>query len=334
MTTQSEQSAVFSNSERIKTEIQCARARGAGAGLESMAAAFAAAGFPDTVQPMRSRALGNVEAMPINTACGTIERPAGELLQSVQAQLDLQLCKSCARKLKGRMAADGHDITQEMLADGIQAGALALAQWRAGAGDATEIMAARVAWRAIVHELSQDRFGDSVQIESVSDDWLWHNAQTKQESRQERAARLFVERAAFQRQSRLQARLASLPGGRGKRQAVIDKVGNAAAMLLQGERLDTAAAMAGFKGHGRTKAADRLIQAVKRIGLLSKTGTGGQQFTARMSTREDGERRGEFIAIEPQRAALVLGSQFVSSWDTGLIAVSDIDGCIEWQAVN
>jgi len=43
---------------------------------------------------------------------------------------------------------------------------------------------------------------------------------------------------------------------------------------LQGERLDTAAAMAGFKsrerGRGREKknSGDALIQAVKRIGLI------------------------------------------------------------------
>jgi hypothetical protein len=80
-------------------------------------------------------------------------------------------------------------------------------------------------------------------------------------------------------------RLANLPPGRGKRKEAIERVGRAAVFLLQGERLDTAAGLAGFKprerGRGREKKnpGDALIQAVKRIGLI------GEQFAIRRACR-------------------------------------------------
>jgi len=150
-----------------------------------------------------------------------------------------------------------------------------LVQWRCK-GDIGERLAARVAWRAVVNEISDDCFGDSVPVHTVADDWLWFNRAQGDESRQERAARFKVERLAKTRHARLLRRLANLPPGRGKRKEAIERVGRAAVFLLQGERLDTAAAMAGFKSAakhvngsgGNTSAGDRLIQAVKRIGLI------------------------------------------------------------------
>jgi hypothetical protein len=124
-------------------------------------------------------------------------------------------------------------------------------------------------------------------VHTVDDDWLWHNRAQCDESRQERAARLLVERLAKTRHGRLLRRLANLPPGRGKRKEAIERVGRAAVFLLQGERLDTAAAMAGFKASakqdqrtgGSTTAGDRLIQAVKRIGLI------GDGFAIRRACR-------------------------------------------------
>ncbi|HMP84026.1 MAG TPA: hypothetical protein PKA41_15105, partial [Verrucomicrobiota bacterium] len=146
---------------------------------------------------------------------------------------------------------------------------------------------ARVAWRSVVDEVSDDCLGDSLPIHTLADDWLWFNHAQRDESRHERAARLKVERLAKTRHARLLRRLANLPPGRGRRKEAIERVGRAAVFLLQGERLDTAAAMAGFKSAtksgkhsgGNTTAGDRLIQAVKRIGLI------GEHFAIRRASR-------------------------------------------------
>jgi hypothetical protein len=131
-----------------------------------------------------------------------------------------------------------------------------------------ETLAARVAWRAAVRELSRDWLGESIPLCTVSDDWLWFNREQRDESRTERAARLRVERLAASRQLRLLRRLDNLPLGRGKRGAVIDKLRAAAVALLSGLRLDEAATLAGFKASGRTNAGARLLHACKRLGLI------------------------------------------------------------------
>jgi hypothetical protein len=221
--------------------------------------------------------------MTIRQALASLEQPTGPLLLEAQGQTDLLLARACVRKLVTRMAADGRAVSDTTQADAVGAACLALTQWRQRE-DIGERLAARVAWRAVVDEVSDDCLGDSVPVHTVADDWLWFNRAQGDESRSERAARFKVERLARTRHVRLLRRLANLPPGRGKRKEAIERVGRAAVFLLQGERLDTAAAMAGFKarsdGHGGTKNhGDGLIQSVKRLGLI------GEQFNIRRARR-------------------------------------------------
>jgi hypothetical protein len=249
-------------------------ARGAGE-LVSVAAALTAAGITQVIEtPPRAP----VEAMTIKQALASNESAAGPLLLEAQGQLDIALARACVRKLVARMAADGRPVSDTTQADAVAAGCLALVQWRANGG-AGERLAARVAWRAVVDEISADCLGDAVPVHTVADDWLWFNRAQGDESRPERAARFNVERLAKTRHARLLRRLANLPPGRGKRKEAIERVGRAAVFLLQGERLDGAAAMAGFNGSSKSKPGDRLIEAVKRIGLI------GSGFAIRRARR-------------------------------------------------
>lgn len=243
--------------------------------MVSVGAALTTAGIPQaiTIAPRVP-----VEAMTIKQALASSEQAAGALLLEVQGQLDIALARACVRKLVARMAADGRPVSDTTQADAVAAGCLALVQWRANSGEG-ERLAARVAWRAVVDEISADCLGDAIPIHTLEDDWLWFNRAQGDESRPERAARLKVERLAKTRHARLLRRLANLPPGRGKRREAIERVGRAAVFLLQGERLDTAAAMAGFKPSGATRAGDRLVRCVIRLGLI------GEGFAIRRARR-------------------------------------------------
>lgn len=274
-------SGAFSRAENFSNHTN--RARGTGTGLVSVFDALAGAGIKVSAPSSRRIALGS-EAMTIAQALASVEQPCGTLLLECQGVRDLALAQSCVSKLAKRMQADGREVNDDTRADAIAASAYALTVWRhtgTGPDGQPETLAGRVAWRAAVKEISRDTFGDSIQIHTVSDDWLWWNAAQGSESRAERAARFWVERAAKLRQKSLIRRLASMPAGRGKRAETIERIGNAAAMLLTGETLDNAAAMAGFKGNdkSRVKPGDRFKHACKRIGLAVG------QFDARTSTR-------------------------------------------------
>lgn len=266
---------------------------GPGAGLGSLGDALAAAGMAGGPARVCAPRAAGVEAMPIAEALASGEPPAGALLLECQGQADLCLSENCARKLAVKMRGSGATVSEDNIQDGKAAGALALTQWRAtgmGVDGAPETLAARVAWRAVVRAMSADAFGESIPLHTVGEDWLWHNGGQGSESPRERAARILVARAASKRQERLGKRMASLPMGKGKRAQVIDKVARAASLLLDGFGLDTAAGAVGFNaraGSSRHSAADALLQACRRMGLIVKTGAGGQQFTARLSTRAD-----------------------------------------------
>lgn len=186
------------------------------------------------------------------------------------------------------------DVRQRMLGghewrDAFGAALVALQVWReTGAGAEGEPMSAagfessmvdgvrrvrvytpasRVAWRAIVRALARDTFGESIPLHSITDEWLWHNRELRDESRAERAARLRVERLAVSRQALLLRRLDNIPAGRGKRAETVAKIRTAAIALLNGARLDEAATVAGFKSHGRHKAADHFATALRRVGF-------------------------------------------------------------------
>ncbi|HEV2327647.1 MAG TPA: hypothetical protein VGY56_02535 [Verrucomicrobiae bacterium] len=277
--------------------------------LTSLGDALAAAGVCDSSEPTaaRARVSGDTGAMSISAALATGEQPQGALLLEAQGQMDLAIVESCARKLARRMIASGKEVNEDTIQDGIGAGVLALMQWRAtGAGgnasagytgewkeretgkeqlngweyDLSEPsrvkvvktfnQAARVAWRAVVTEMSRDTLGDSIPLHAVSEDWLWHNAAQRDESRAERAARFKIERLAASRQSRLFRKLAMLPCTNRKRAEVIERVGNAASMMLLGMTVEQAATAAGFAASGKRKqftAGDAFCRALRRLGF-------------------------------------------------------------------
>jgi len=269
-----------SSNQILQSSLSPADGARARAAFVSVSDALTAAGVTFTAT---SKLRAPVEAMTVRQALASGEAAAGPLLLEAQGQCDIVLARACVRKLVARMAADGRPVSDTTQADAVAAACLALTQWRCK-GDIGERLAARVAWRAVVDEVSDDCLGDSIPVHTVADDWLWFNRAQGDESRLERVARFKVERLAKTRHARLLRRLANLPPGRGKRQEAIERVGRAAVFLLQGERLDTAAKMAGFKaradGHGSTKNhGDALIQAVKRIGLI------GERFAIRRAHR-------------------------------------------------
>ena len=255
--------------------------------------ALARAGLCETSAGAVRFVPGDVDAMPIRDALASAARPAGALLLECQGQSDLALARNCASLLRGRMIASGKKVNQDAIDDATGAGALALTQWRetgAGVDGEPETLAARVAWRAVVRAMSSDRLGDSLSIHTVSDDWLWFNAEQRDESSDERAARCWIERHAATRQLRLCRRMASLPLGRGKRGAVIERVSVAAQFLLGGARLDEAASAAGFNARragvsgNSHSSGDAFCQALRRLGFKLHA-------HARQSLREPSAKR-------------------------------------------
>ena len=233
--------------------------------------------------------------------------------------------------------------------------------------DGAERLAARVAWRGAVVCMSSDRFGESsVSFETVTDGDLWAAAEFTSESRAERAARLRVERAArgavlvepirlavgfadgrltetggarFQilnlpagtkvtsRQARLAARMARLPVGRGPRAAVIERVTNCAALLLDGFRLDEAASAAGFnpcgQGRGRHTAADMFARACARLGFS------GWQLSARQSDSARAARRAAIPGAGVVDGEQV-GAEFVPYVERGAVEFVPLAAAVRW----
>ena len=105
----------------------------------SIAAALAAAGVE--ISPAR-RTLGG-ECQSVGELLRSGERPAGPLLQAVQAGLDRELCEWSAYHLNAKMVGDGRESLWQRergqaagwcatMADAIGDGVQALALWRAG----------------------------------------------------------------------------------------------------------------------------------------------------------------------------------------------------------
>ena len=257
---------------------------GAGAGLASLGDALTAAGILTTTTTGAGAGVFGIEAMSVGDALASGETASGPLLACCQQQLDARIIERSAYKLRARMQGDGKVLADDAFRDAMQHAAYAVTLWRAGvtttrredgsdavtAADAGERQkhVARVAWRALVEFLSDDGLGDTVPLlGGAEDDWLCAQM-LPSESRAERAARLWIERHAGQRQTQLSRRMSHVSGGRGRRAQAIEKVGNALALLLGGETLDTAALAAGFKARGRNRAGDALLQAANRLGLI------------------------------------------------------------------
>jgi len=215
------------------------------------------------------------------------DQATGELLFEAQGQADLQLARGCVAKLWRKMAADGRRTSRTTLADAVGDGVLALALWRAGAGEGN---AAQVCWRAVVQSVSSDQFGDgdTVNACTIQDDWLWPVVLDREDKR-ERVARRLIERAQARRVERLLGRIDALQrlGGRGRRAGAIVRVGRAAALLLRGAGLDEAARRAGYTDKGRVRGVDQLLRAARRLGirvLTLRDGRGGDTLSSTFRT--------------------------------------------------
>jgi hypothetical protein len=258
---------------------------GAGRGLVSMADQFAAAGgsIVEKISTGAGHALG-VEAMALADALASREPATTPLLAACQQLQDKAIIERSAYKLRARMLADGRQVPSDAFTEAMQAAAAAVVMWRQGVSTirtedggesvtlhegAIERHVARVAWRALVSFLSQDHIGNSIQLTGgAEDDWLCAQM-LPGESRRERAARLWIERHARARQSLLVRRLSNVTAGRGRRAQAAQKAANALGLMLGGDSLDDAAQAAGFNPRGRHRAGDALLQALRRLGLVS-----------------------------------------------------------------
>ena len=256
---------------------------------------------------------------------------AGGLLGEVQAQRDLTLCAAMSRKLLASMRRDGKQPSNATGDDATGAGVLAVARWRAinGKFPARRVRGSvlAVAWRAVVRESSRDLLGDAVPLgEGAAADTLAGSALplpcfSGDDSRHDKAVRLVYERARAARPAQLSARLDALAaaGGRGSRALVVSKVGHAAALLLGGASIDSAATSAGFKsrGAGRSfnRAGDALGQAVRRLGFGFRFNLRqGQAAAGLVSFRRVVAARGFVVLaqVEPRPVSSV--SAIVRGW--------------------
>jgi len=267
-------------------------------GLNSVAFAFASVKVTtESATPAGEgvRVIG-ADAMTIAQALAGCEQATTPLLAACQVQQDLRVIERSAYKLRARMQGDGKTVSDDSFREAQVSACHAIMLWRSGLtttrNDGEDVLTAatgereshvsRVAWRALVAFVSNDGLGSTIQIHGgAEDDWLCAQV-LPSESRTERAARIWIERHATTRQDLLSRRLSHVSGGRGKRAQAVEKVGNALALMLGGESLDTAADLAGYKQRGRHISGDGLLRAAKRLGLI------GEGFT--IPRRGDGKR--------------------------------------------
>jgi hypothetical protein len=278
----------------------------AGVGAGAVAAALAAAGV---VVSSARRTLG-AESQNLGQLLKSGERPAGPLLQAVQAQLDRELCEWCAFNLNAKMVRDGRESLWlrddgrgagwcATMADAISDGLQALAMWRAGQtlarddsgadvlalgelGGVCAVWVKTVAGDAVKIKLSTTaaRIAWRAVVESVARDTFGETPA------QAAFARAWVEWSSGARdwrgltpEQRARRRLASvesmrdkLASGRGRRAALADKVKHAALLMLNGTSADEAAAAAGFKASGARGRSGRTTAAQRLASSLRRAG--------------------------------------------------------------
>jgi len=278
----------------------------AGVGAGAVAAALAAAGV---VVSSARRTLG-AESQNLGQLLKSGERPAGPLLQAVQAQLDRELCEWCAFNLNAKMVRDGRESLWlrddgrgagwcATMADAISDGLQALAMWRAGQtlarddsgadvlalgelGGVCAVWVKTVAGDAVKVKLSTTaaRIAWRAVVESVARDTFGETPA------QAAFARAWVEWSSGARdwrgltpEQRARRRLASvesmrdkLASGRGRRAALADKVKHAALLMLNGTSADEAAAAAGFKASDARGRSGRTTAAQRLASSLRRAG--------------------------------------------------------------
>lgn len=211
----------------------------------------------------------------------TQAQPAGSLLLEVQGQVDLAMAEQHAQRLGRQMKSKGlcSDTTIE---EGLSDGLAAVTIWRNQytVRDANAPSARAVCWQAVQRSMSADAYGDTDSLDTFNPDSLAESAMplpqlVGDDSRTDKAARLLFERARAKRPALLARRIAAIKaqGGRGKRAELVERVGRACLLMLQGESLEQAATLAGFKGasggagRGDIKPGDRLARALRRLGF-------------------------------------------------------------------
>lgn len=209
------------------------------------------------------------------------EQPCGSLLLEVQGQSDFAMAERHAHKLGRQMKSKGlcSDTTIE---EGISDSLVALTVWhnQFTVHGANEPTARAISWQAVQRSMSADVYGDTDSLDTLNPDSLAASAlplpQLRgDDSRTDKAARLLFERARARHPALLPGRIATIKaqGGRGKRAELVERVGRACLLMLQGESLEQAATLSGFKsararsGGGTVRAGDRLAQAVRRLGF-------------------------------------------------------------------
>lgn len=251
---------------------------GRGRGLASVEIALVAATKATQANGARGGGAGGAGAVP-----GVPGMPGGELDGEAfesQGRTDLELATRHARHLAAIIRYHGREVGEAAIADAIGAGACALTVWRntgRGVDGEPATQAKRVCWRAVVRSLSDDKLGDAMALHSLSEDCLFAAALPCETAR-ERVIRWGIERRAPGRAVALGERVEALKafftprrGGetRGrKRFAVIDRIGQAAAFMLAGLDVDTAAARAGFKSYDHCTAGNSLSRACRRLGVV------------------------------------------------------------------
>lgn len=213
--------------------------------------------------------------------------PAGGLFGELQGQMDLTLCSRLAGRLAASMRRDGRPMSDTSKDDGVGAGVLAIARWRAinarHLGARIRGAAASVAWRAIVKSVSADGLGESQSAGAFCDADFSNLASSAlplpplcgDDSDADRASRLLFERSRAKRPALLRRRIESIAvagGANGeRRKAAAERVGYAVRRLLGGDSLEQAATAAGWSSSGvgrhRKTAGDALIQAARRLGF-------------------------------------------------------------------
>jgi hypothetical protein len=203
-----------------------------------------------------------------------------------QTREDVALVGRFAKLLKTKIEDNGGKVSATMEEEARGAGAAAVVAWRNGAlpcpavpGERVPQAVAVVAWRAVSDELSRDDKGHTVELSTVSDEWLAAAVEplavaclAGYESRSDKAARLLRERGAARRKSALPGKMDNLRHGHGRRVQLVERVGAAAARLLGGDSIDAAAAAVGFKArlHGgkvKEQAGVQLARAARAVGL-------------------------------------------------------------------
>jgi len=253
-----------------------------------------------------------LDFLPLSVALASRAMPAGPLLRECQGVQSWALAQSTVARLRSALSKRRGDNgpSDTTLREAVGDAAAAIVQWRNGQElEGGEYGARGVAQRAAVRSIAFDALGESIdnwrrEESNGVEDWDCLAGSTLplpqlvgDASREDKAARLRFERTRAARPAKLTRRMDSLRamGGRGRRVALLDKVQAAIAGLLRGESADQAALAAGFKaggiGRGAVRPADRLTQALRRLGFKWR-------FQARES---DGQESGFRLAFPPAR---------------------------------